>query len=372
VNVAERVVAFVVGLLIVQGVLRSAVRTVVVPRGETVWLSRVLFLGLSAVYDPLARRRHDPTLSHAVLARFAPTALVLLAFVWAAGVILGFAPMYWAVTELDLLACFRLSGSSMTTLGLAAPPNAASTTLSIVEALLGLGVVALLIAYLPTIYGHFARREEEVLKFDSQAGSPPSPSVFLIRFHAIGWANQLGQVWEPWERWFDELEESHTSHPSIALFRSQRVTDSWITTAGAVLDTAALSQAAVDVPAQPQAALTLRAGFLSLRAIARFYRLPVRDDPAPNDPISVTRAEFEQVLDEIAAAGVPVKADRDQAWRDYAGWRVNYDEALLALSALCAAPVARWSSDRCDRFHPPTLRHPKAWRIEPLDAPPSW
>jgi hypothetical protein len=372
VSVVVRVVAFAVGLVIVQGVLRSAVRTVVVPRGEAVLLSRGLFLAVRAVYDPLARRHRDAGVRHAVLARYAPTALVLLAFVWAAGIIVGFAPMYWATTELDLAAAFRLSGSSMTTLGLAAPPNALSTGLAVLEALLGLGIVALLIAYLPTIYGHFSRREEEVLKFDSQAGSPPSPTTFLIRLHAIGWADHLGQVWEPWERWFDELEESHTSHPSIALFRSQRVSDSWITTAGAVLDTAALSEAAVDVPGQPQAALTLRAGFLSLRAIAHYHGLAVNDDPEPSDPISVTRAEFDEVLDEISAAGVRVKADRDQAWRDFAGWRVNYDEALLALSALCAAPVARWSSDRCDRYHPPTLRHPRAWRIEPLDAPRSW
>ena len=121
--IVVRVVAFAVGLFVVQGVLRSAVRTVVVPRGETVRLSRALFLGMRAVYEALARRRKDPTLRHAVLARFAPTSLVLLAFVWAAGIILGFVPMYWAVTELDVMAAFRLSGSSMTTLGLAAPPE---------------------------------------------------------------------------------------------------------------------------------------------------------------------------------------------------------------------------------------------------------
>jgi hypothetical protein len=48
----------------------------------------------------------------------------------------------------------------------------------------------------------------------------------------------------------------------------------------------------------------------------------------------------------MAAAGVPVKADRDQAWRDFAGWRVNYDTPLLALSGLLMAPYAPWSSDR--------------------------
>jgi hypothetical protein len=48
----------------------------------------------------------------------------------------------------------------------------------------------------------------------------------------------------------------------------------------------------------------------------------------------------------MAAAGVPLKADHDQAWRDFAGWRVNYDAALIGLAALTMAPEAPWSSDR--------------------------
>jgi hypothetical protein len=43
---------------------------------------------------------------------------------------------------------------------------------------------------------------------------------------------------------------------------------------------------------------------------------------------------------------VPLKADLDQAWRDFAGWRVNYDRVLLSLAALTVAPYAPWSSDR--------------------------
>ena len=49
---------------------------------------------------------------------------------------------------------------------------------------------------------------------------------------------------------------------------------------------------------------------------------------------------------EAAEAGVPLKADLEQAWRDFAGWRVNYDRVLLALAALTMAPHAPWSSDR--------------------------
>jgi hypothetical protein len=139
-----------------------------------------------------------------------------------------------------------------------------------------------------------------------------------------------------------------------------------------VLDTAAISEAALARPSQPEAALMLRSGFLALRDIAAFYGLRIDAEPAPNAPISVTREEFLAVLDELDAAGLPLNADREQSWRDYAGWRVNYDESLLALCAMVAAPPARWSSDRCSRYHRPTLRRLARWRVEPLEAPPSW
>src|SRR5690349_6245967 len=88
------------------------------------------------------------------------------------------------------------------------------------------------------------------------------------------------------------------------------------------------------------------AGYLALRSIAAFFRISSDPNPSPTDPISVSRAEFEAALDEMAEAEVPLKADRDQAWRDFAGWRVNYDFVLLALAELMIAPAARWSSDR--------------------------
>jgi len=51
----------------------------------------------------------------------------------------------------------------------------------------------------------------------------------------------------------------------------------------------------------------------------------------------------------IAAVSVPLKPDRDRAWRDFAGWRVNYDTTLLTLARLTVAPAAPWTSDRPPR-----------------------
>jgi hypothetical protein len=100
------------------------------------------------------------------------------------------------------------------------------------------------------------------------------------------------------------------------------------------------------MPVDPQADLCIRAGFIALRRIADFFRVPHNPNPQPGDPISISREEYDLACDQLAAAHVPLKADRDQAWRDFSGWRVNYDTVLLALAAITMAPYAPWSSDR--------------------------
>ena len=85
----------------------------------------------------------------------------------------------------------------------------------------------------------------------------------------------------------------------------------------------------------------------ALRRIADFFGTRHNLDPHwPEESISIDRREFDQVCRELAEAGVPLKGDLEQAWRDFAGWRVNYNRVLLALAALTMAPYAPWSSDR--------------------------
>lgn len=370
-ELVARIVAFVAGLLVVQAVMRSAIRTVVVPRGEQVLLPRVVFLAMRAFYSVTTRRIADHDRRAAVLARFAPTSLLLLAGCWVGLVLVGFVPMFWALSDITWEDSLLLSGSSITTLGFTAP-NLVDAVMAFVEAFIGLGLLALLIAFLPSLYGHFSRREAEVVKLETFGGSPPRASEMILRLYRVERLDRLGEIWKDWEQWFVEMEESHTSQPSLVFFRSQHVTNSWITAAGTVLDMAALSLAAIDMPRDPQAALTIRSGYLTLRAIASYYNLPFDDAPQPNDPIAVRRDEFDDLIEGLAVEGVPLRADRDRAWRDFAGWRVNYDTPLVGLCALCAAPPAPWSSDRARRFVPPRLWHPRTWQIAPLDTPMSW
>ena len=161
----------------------------------------------------------------------------------------------------------------------------------------------------------------------------------------------LKEYWSAWERWFADIEESHTTLPMLVFFRSPRSDQSWITAAGTVLDAAALTLSVLDLPFDTSAALCIRAGFISLRRVAGYFNLPFQPDPHfPDTPISISREEFDDVLYQLEAAGMSLKSDRNQAWQDFGGWRVNYDEALVSICRLIMAPDAFWSSDRLSKF----------------------
>lgn len=169
-----------------------------------------------------------------------------------------------------------------------------------------------------------------------------------------------------WEAWFADIEESHTTLPALIFFRSPRTENSWVTAAGTILDAASITIAAIEIPYEVSAALSIRAGFLVLRRIANYFDIPSpQDPPYPATPICVERHEFEEVLNQLTAAGLPVKTDREQAWRDFAGWRVNYDRALILLCGLVMAPHALWSSDRAPQFTLPPLMIFKKHRLLP-------
>jgi hypothetical protein len=232
------------------------------------------------------------------------------------------------------------------TLGFAPAENIAEMILAFSEATIGLGLVALLIAYLPTMHSAFTERETAVTMLEVRAGVPPSAVEMLSRMYRIRGLEYLKEVWPRWEQWFVEVEQTHTSHAPLVFFRSPHPGQSWVVAAGTILDAAALTASTLDRPRDPQAELCIRAGYLTLRNIVDFFGIPYNASPKPDDPISVSRAEYDAVYAQLAAVGLPLKADREQAWRDFAGWRVNYDQVLLILAGLTMAPKAPWSGDR--------------------------
>ncbi|MFN8417671.1 MAG: hypothetical protein U0528_00255 [Anaerolineae bacterium] len=353
----ERLLAFFLGIWIVLIVIISATRTFVLPRSARDPVTRRVFVAVRMIFDLFVNRATSYEQRDHLMAMYAPISLLLLPVVWLWLVMFGYMLMFWA-TGVDWITAFHVSGSSLLTLGFEAVHRNSHFVLVFSEAIIGLTLVALLIAYLPTIYSAFSKRESLVSLLEVRAGSPPSAIEMFKRFKRIGRLDEMSDIWQSWESWFTELDETHTSLAVLSYFRSPVGDRSWITAAGAILDAASLYQSALEMPPNPKAALCIRAGFIALRHIADFFQIPHNPDPKPDDMISVTRYEFDEALNELQAAGIPIKADRDQAWKDYSGWRVNYDQVLLGLCGLLMPPYAPWSSDRSmRRSMKPTLKN---------------
>jgi hypothetical protein len=341
-----RFLLFITGAAVVTATLLSAVRTFVLPRSAPDKLTRFVFRVMRLLFSPWNRQVHTYEERDRVMAFFAPVSLLVLLPFWLGLVLFGYMLMFRALGVEPWRLAFTVSGSSLLTLGFAIVKTLPQTILAFSEATIGLILVALLIAYLPTMYSAFSKREAAVSMLEVRAGSPPSAVEMFERFHRLQRFDQLNSLWTNWEIWFVDVEETHTSLPALAFFRSPQPDRSWVTAAGAILDAAALSTSTLDIPRDPQADLCIRAGFLALRRVADYFGITYNPNPQPDDPISISRDEFDAAYDHLASQGVPLKADRDQAWRDFAGWRVNYDTVLLALAGLTMAPYAPWSSDR--------------------------
>jgi len=347
---------FLAGLFVVILTLYSALSTFVLPRAARSQLNRVVFGSTRRLFEFVLKFFQTYEQRDAIMAYYAPISVMLLVPAWYILISLGFAAMYWSLGAGSWLDVFRLSGSSLFTLGFETETSFLLSALEFTEAMLGLILVGLLISYLPTMYSAFSRREQVVNLLEVRAGSPPSAIEMLLRFNRIHGLDKLSDYWKVWEAWFADVEESHTTLPALVFFRSPRSENSWVTSAGAVLDAASLTLSAIDIPYEASAALCIRSGYLAFRRVANYFDIPNPQNPHyPEDPITVTPQEFDLVLSRLSEAGVPLKADRDQAWADFAGWRVNYDRALLVLCSLVMAPPAPWSSDRAPRFKMPPL-----------------
>ncbi len=356
-DIVLRVVAFGLGVELVLSAVLSALRTFVLPRSAPDPITRFVFRTIRYLFHLRVKRLKTYAQQDAALAMYAPVSLIALPPVWMALVCLGYTGMFWAAGVGSLYEAFLESGSSLLTLGFIPPTQTPfATLLAFSEATLGLILVALLISYLPTMYSAFSRRETLVKLLETRAGSPPSAVYMFELAFPLGRMDHFTDLWREWEIWFSELDETHTSLGALAFFRSSQPQHSWITAAGAVLDGASLYASTLDYAPNPQAQLCIRAGYLALRHICDFFGIPYHPDPHfPVQPISVTRAEYDEACARLAKAGLPLKPDRDQTWTDFAGWRVNYDSTLLSLCTLTSAPQAPWSSDRARPWRPVPL-----------------
>lgn len=377
-----------VGAALVVLTATSAAMTFVVPRGTPLLITRSVLVTVRAGFGLALRGVHDYRRRDRTMAMFAPATLLALPLAWVVLVMAGFTAIYHVIGVRTWRGAFLESGSSLFMLGFQLPPNLPAGVTEMVEAGFGLSLIALMIAYLPSIYHCYSRRELLVTALETEAGSPPWAVALLVRLLHVEGLPLLDSYWRDWTHWFNDIEETHSTTPMLVFFRSPAPERCWVNAAGTILDSAALvsSTLASQRRHQARAELCLRAGYLALRRIGDYFVMPDDPRPHPGTPVAIRREEFDEACQYLIEAGAALRDDREQAWRDFARWRSVYEPLLLRFASLCTAPEAPWSGDRPIEFHRlpvgrrrarsmlrgPRRRHewPEPGRAAPTDAPP--
>jgi hypothetical protein len=366
VPLAGRVIAAVVGVLLVVTAGRSVIETVIVPRPVATWLTAWVDWFVDGTYRTLADRIGSHRRRDRLLAGEAAAILLMQLVVWLGILFVGYSLLLWPLVPGGITSAFSTAGPALFEIGSAREQGALERAVLDLAALSSLVTITLQIAYLPTLYSAFNRRETEVALLNARAGVPSWGPELLARTHyalgsGVSAIPTMGDLYAGWERWAADVAESHTTYLPLVRFRSPRPMSSWVTALLAVLDSAALflalsPEAAPTVPAR----LCLRSGFTCFTDVARAMRLNVPEQANPDAGISLTYKDFVEAVAAMRKVDFPIERDPAEAWPDFVGWRVNYEQAAYAIAYALDVVPSLWSGPRRRPRPPiPPLRPPQ-------------
>jgi len=340
--------ALVIGTLLILTILWDAFETVVLPR-SIVRKLRLTWLYYRATWTPfaaVARACPLASLRERLLAVYGPLSLIGLGALWALGLCVGFALLYWADGSTLSMRGGRpgfghdlyMSGTTLFTLGLGdvVPQGRLARALAVIEAGTGLAFLAMVITYLPVVYQSFSRREVRLTLLDAWAGSPPCGIEVLRRLARAGELSSLEEFLRDGEYWCAEVLESHISYPAIAYFRSQHQRQSWVSALTAVLDLSALAMAGID--GLPTFRARLAFAMARHAAVDISQVLSARPD---HDMDRLPPDELERVRRDLEDAGL--RPDRSpEAESRLAALRRSYEPYVAGLSRHLLMPLPPW------------------------------
>jgi hypothetical protein len=336
-----------VGVVILMLTWTSVVFTLVLPRALlgpgrlSIWITR----STRWLFFAISRFAHTYERKDAVLAPIGPVAVLAQLVVWLALIGAAFVAMLVPYTH-DIGEAVSEVGAAMFTLGLARSSQFTNDTVVIFAAASGFVIIALQIAYLPSLYSAFNRRESLIAMLASRAGEPSWGPEILIRHQLVGIVDALPDFYDDWEQWAAEFSESHSSYPVLLLFRSPDPWSSWVVALLSVLDAAAMHLSLNPTSAPSQARLALRMGYTSLRRIADSVGWDYEPDPMPDGPLQLTAEDFAAAVALLEDVGFATERDADAAWPHFRGWRVNYEDLAYRMADRVLAPPAPWSGTR--------------------------
>jgi hypothetical protein len=352
-----RVIAIVLGLVVVALVLQDAFEVMLLPRRvhRRVRLVRYYFEAGWQLWSRAAGWLPAGTRREHFLSLFGALSMVLLFLLWATALITGFGLVEWALQNphaaplSPLPEQLYMSGATFFTLGYGdiVPHSPAARVLSVVEAGTGFGFIAVVIGYLPVLYQLFSRREAHVIQLDGRAGSPPTASTMLSR-HAES-LGQLDRLLREWEVWASDLLESHLSYPMLVYYRSQHDNQSWLAALTALMDTCALILVGIEGLPPLQARMT----FTMARQVVVEMARSLGAKPSPyTGGDRLAPADCRKLAAVLQAAGVRW-AGGAEAERTLAALRATYEPLLQGLAVALLLPLPGWiaADDAIDHWH---------------------
>jgi len=349
----------ILGVALVLIVLGDAFETIVLPRRVTrqLRLARLFFRYTWRPWLALVSSMPSGKRQETYLSFYGPLSLLLLLMVWATGLIVGFAFLYWANGSaihtaggipgfsMDLY----LSATSFFTLGLGdvIPQTPPSRALVAVEAGMGFGFLALVIGYLPALNQSFSRREVNISLLDARAGSPPTAAEMLRRHSHDHGLEALQELLRDWEGWSAELLESHLSYPVLAYFRSQHDNQSWLGALTTILDTCALILAGIEGACARQAELT----FAIARHAVVDLSLIFRTSPCAPDRDRLPSADLAYLRSTLAVTGLKLSEGK-AVEQKLTELRRMYEPYVYSLSTYLHIAIPPWilGSSRADNW----------------------
>jgi hypothetical protein len=353
-------VAFAAGIFVLALAFWDLFETVIVPRPTPGWfrIGRYVLRGSWSVIRAIRDGRPDRSYDR-LLGLFAPAVTVAFLAAWLVALIIGYGLILFALRDElrpvapDLGSTLYFAATSVLTLGfgdIVAVGTAARIVIA-TAAISGLGVVALVVTFLFSLYGSYQRREIKVVLLQAAAGAPPSAVALLETYAALDLVGRLPDLFIEWEQWAAEVLDSHVAYPLLGFFRSSHDDLSWINSLGTMLDAASLVLTTITGVPRGEAKLFKRVGG---HLVEDIFNLGFRT----GDQTGLDRDAFDCACARLEAAGY-VLEPRDVAWPRFEAARGTYANRLEAMASYWATPATQWLGD------PVALRSPLHQRDDP-------
>jgi hypothetical protein len=338
------VLAVAAGLVLVLVSASDAVSTLVTTRHRPgrFWPTPVFYRQTWRAWRALGQRAGEER-REGFLGSYGPLSLLGLLVFWVLLLVAGWGAVWWGlrsrVTGIDsYVDAVYFAGVGFLTVGFGdiLPTGDLARLLVLVEAFMGLVTMALVIGYLPTLYGAYSRREVQLLALDDLSDEATTPAAFLEASYASGGTEAVAAAFADWERWCDDVYDSHTAFPMLALFRSRQPGQHWLTALTVVIDAAAICVAAIDEAPTGPAARLLRRGTMLARNLRGLPAVGLED--AERATSTADEGRFRAGYQRLAALGVRLRP-YEQAWNDLQHLRAGYLPQLVAATRLLLVPL---------------------------------